>query len=86
MNNLQKLILILGAALTVYFLAFTPFTKDVTVNNPYYNPERKSLLFNTNDRYIYERQPDYPKNISCAIASGVGTVVLVYIAKTNQWR
>lgn len=83
LNVAQRIILVLGTALTVFFLAFSPFSKEVTANNPDYNPDRKSHLFNTQQLYINETKTDYPKNITCAVASGLGTAVLVFVTKTN---
>lgn len=87
MNNIQKLILVLGAALTIYFMAFAPFTKQVTVDNPYYDPDKKEHsgghFYNPNQRYIYDRRDDYGKKITYAGATAISTAVLFFVVKAK---
>lgn len=81
MNITQRIILVLGAALTIYFVAFAPFTKQVTVDNPDYDPESKGRYSTSQNRYTTEQQADYLKKLAFAGSSAIGTAVLFFIAK-----
>jgi len=85
MSVAQKFVLIIGTALTIYFLTFAPFTKQVAVKNPNYTEGKTGgIFYNQNRRYIYEDRVDYSKKTTFAISSVVGTAVLFFVLKPKS--
>lgn len=82
MNVMQKIILVIGTVVTIFFLTFN-FTMDVKTKNPYYNPVTATRW---SSPFITEHQTDYKKKLTLVASSILGTAVLFFVFKTNKAR
>lgn len=84
MNLIQKTLLVVGAGITIYFIAFAPFYLDVTTTNPRYNPNAKHRIFSgTEPRYTTKQEIDYKKRFSYAMSTMLGAGVLFFVVKSQ---
>lgn len=87
--TVQKLVIIIGTALTVLILLY-PFKTEVQVRNPNYVEVKGSFTSylaasrSQNKPYIMQKQDDYKKKFTVALASIIGTGVLAYVLKFNN--
>jgi len=81
LSVLQRIILIIGTGLTIYFAAFAPFVTEETVVNPAYNPSSKSIFSGHQPQYLIEEATDYTKRFTYAGSSILGTAALFFAVK-----